>query len=96
LLRRFRFLAAFFFGHLQEHARLVELVAQHFVARELGANLLLLFQSGLRGFLPVPEVGFGGLFDELVLAGGQCGDVKDASRAFRRDRRTRKAAVSCR
>jgi hypothetical protein len=81
---------------LEEHARLIELVAEHLVARELGANLLLLLEGGLRGFLAIPEAGLGGLFDELILADGQCGDVKDASRAFRRGRRTRKAAVSCR
>jgi hypothetical protein len=96
LARSFGIFAAFFFGHLQEHARLIELVAEHLVARELGANLLLLLEGGLRGFLAIPEAGLGGLFDELILADGQCGDVKDASRAFRRGRRTRKAAVSCR
>ena len=96
LARRFGIVGAFFFGHLQEHARLVQLVAEHLVARQLSANLFLLLERGLRGFLPIPEVGLGGLFDELVLADGQCGDVKDASRAFRRGRRTRKAAVSCR
>jgi hypothetical protein len=62
----------------------------------LGANLLLLLERGLRGFLPIPEIGLCGLFDELILADGQCGDVKDASRAFRRGLRTRKAAVSYR
>src|ERR1700730_18162911 len=96
LARRFRILAAFFLRHLQEYARLIELVAKHLVARELSANLFLLLERGLRGFLTVPEAGLGGLFDELILADGQCGDVKDASRAFRRGRRTRKAAVSCR
>jgi hypothetical protein len=96
LARRFGIVATFFFGHLQKHARLVELVAKHLVAAELGANLLLLLERGLRGFLAIPEIGFCGLFDELILADGQCRDVKDASRASRRGLRTRKAAVSYR
>src|SRR5208282_3505303 len=87
---------ASFFGHLQEHARLVQLVAQHLVARQLSANLFLLLERRLCSFLPIPEIGLGRLFDELVLADGQCGDVKDASRASRRGHQTRKAAVSCR
>src|ERR1700746_1623400 len=84
LARSFGIVATFFLRHLQEHARLVELVAKILVPVELGANLLLLLERGLRGFLAIPESGFCGLFDELILADGQCGDVKDASRAFRR------------
>jgi hypothetical protein len=67
--RRLRFarslgvVGAIFFGHLQEHPRLVELVAKHLVTAELGANLLLLLEGGLRSFLPVPEVRLCGLFD---------------------------------
>ena len=94
--RRFGIVASFLFRHLQKHAGLVELVAKHLVAAELGANLLLLLERGLRGFLAIPEIGFCGLFDELILAEGQCRDVKDASRASLRGLRTRKAAVSCR
>jgi len=64
-----------------------------FEAFELRAYAVLLLERGLCGLGPIPEVGFAGLFEKLGLAGGQAGDVKDASRVYRRAVRDRSLVV---
>jgi hypothetical protein len=87
--RGFGVLGAFLLGHLEKHARLFEALAQALMAGELTLDLVLFLEDRLRDLLVVPELGFAGLFEELLLSGGQLGEVKDASRAFPRGIRNR-------
>jgi len=93
LPRSFAILGAFVFGDLQEHASLVEPLAEPAVGVELLPYLVLLAKRGLGRVGAVPEIRFGGQFEELFLAGFQGGDVKDASRAYRRTSRSRSVVV---
>jgi hypothetical protein len=57
------------------------------------ADLILFLEDALRLLGAIPEILAAGLFEKLVLAGGQRGDVKDASRVCRRAVRIPRAAV---
>ncbi|MGH7934069.1 MAG: hypothetical protein ACREQN_13030, partial [Candidatus Binataceae bacterium] len=80
----FGFFGAFLFGHAQEQPRFFKTFAQMLIAAELQLDAVLFLEDGLRGVRAFPEVGLGGLFEECFLACGQFGDVKDASRVYRR------------
>jgi len=88
LARRLRVLA-FLFRHREEQARLFEPALQALEAGEPLPDFVLFLERRLRDFGLVPEVGFGGLFEKFVLACGQAGEVKDASRVCLRGLRGR-------
>jgi len=83
LARRFRVVAALFFGHREEEPRLVERRAQPLEAGELFVDAVVFLERGLGGLGPIPEAGLAGLFQQFFVAGFETSDVKDASRACR-------------
>jgi hypothetical protein len=78
---------------VEEHARLLEAIAQAFESLDLAFELVLLFQDALRVLGAIPEFLFAGQFEEFFLAGNQFGEVKDASRAFPRGIRNRSVVL---
>jgi hypothetical protein len=93
LARGLGIVGALFLGHLKKHARLLEAFAQTLESFQLAFDLILFAQNGLRILRAIPEFLFAGLFEEFFLAGGQLGEVKDASRACRRGIRNRSVAL---
>jgi hypothetical protein len=87
---------AFFLGHREKHASLVERLFKLLEAGELDFDALLFLEDRLRGFRVVPEVLLDGLVGEFLSAGGQLGDVKDASGELRCELRDRSLAGECR
>ena len=80
---------AFFFGHLEKHARLLEAIAQALKSLDLAFELVLFSQHALGVLGAIPEFLFAGEFEEFFLSGGQFREVKDASRACPRGIRNR-------
>ena len=71
LARGLGIVGAFFLGHLEKHARLLEAFAQALVSFELALELVLFSQDALGGLGPIPEFLLAGLFEEFFLAGGR-------------------------
>jgi len=93
LARGLGIVGAFLFGHLEKHPRLLEAFAQALEALDLALELILFAENALRTLGAVPEFRLAGLFEKLVLAGDQFGEVKDASRAYRRGIRNRSVVL---
>jgi hypothetical protein len=84
---------AFLLGHLEKHARLLEAIAQALEAVDLAFKLVLFPEDALRVLGAIPEFLFAGEFEQFFLAGGQFGEVKDASRASLRGIRNRSVVL---
>jgi hypothetical protein len=78
---------------LKKHARLLEAFAQTLESLDLAFELILFAQNVLRVLRTIPEFLLAGLFEQFFLAGGQFGEVKDASRACRRGIRNRSVVL---
>jgi hypothetical protein len=79
----------FLFGHRQVKPRIFEPAIEPLEILQPLFDFVLLFERGLRYFGLIPEIGLGRLLEQFVLARGQPGKVKDASRVFPRDLRGR-------
>jgi hypothetical protein len=55
----------------------------------LTLDAVVFLQDGLSGVRAIPEIMLGGLVEQFFFACGEFGDVKDASRGFRRGLRNR-------
>jgi hypothetical protein len=93
LAGRVGILGAFFLGHLEKHARLLEAIAQALESLDLAFKLVLFLQDALRVLGAIPKFLFTGKFEEFFLAGGQFREVKDASRACPRGIRNRSVVL---
>jgi len=93
LARGLGIVGAFFLGHLEKHARLLEAITQALEAVDLAFELVLFFQDALRILRAIPKFLFAGELQEFFLAGGQFREVKDASRAFPRGLRNRSVVL---
>ena len=93
LTRGLGILGAFFLGHLEKYARLLEAFAQAPKSVDLAFELILFAQNGLGLVAPIPKFLLAGLFEEFFLACDQFREVKDASRAYRRGIRNRKVVL---
>jgi hypothetical protein len=93
LARRFGIVGAFFLGHLEKDARLFEAIAQALESLDLAFKLILFLQDALCVVRAIPKFLFAGKFEEFFLAGGQFGEVKDASRACPRGIRNRSVVL---
>jgi len=89
LARGFGIVVAFFLGHLEKHARLLEAIAQALKSLDLAFELVLFLENTLCVLRAIPKFLFAGKFEEFFLAGNQFREVKDASRASPRGIRNR-------
>src|SRR5579863_1390792 len=67
---RLRIVHPFFFGHREEELRLFERFLQKLVARELGADAVLLLEDRLGVLRAIPEIELARLLEQLVGARG--------------------------